>query len=461
MTHAGFALLAVLAVLALAWPLLRRREDASEPDPLAICRDQLREVERDRDLGSIDPEAAAAARREIERRMLAEDERHASRLASGRDGDPPRPARARSGHLAMALLLALFVAGGAAVIYGQLGSVDLADGETAAESVEAPARDRARTGIADLERRLARDPGDLEGWLLLTDAYTALERYGEAAGAMAEAVALDPTDPAFLAGYGELMALDRGGTVTPAARHAFERALAQAPGHPLARYYLALALAQAGEAGAALAAWRGLLADTPSDAHWRAALVERIREAEDALGPAPAAPPGEPVGPSASGPTPEDIEAAAALSPEERMAMVRGMVEGLAARLETEPGNLRGWSRLATSYAVLEDWAGARAAYEHALALAPGDPRLLDGYAEAVANGLDPEVPVAAETAARLDALLERRPDHLAALYVTGLAAAQAGDGARAKARWTRLRDFLAPGSPEREWAERLIESLP
>ena len=66
------ALLTALALAALAAPLLRRhrRGPARAEYDLAVYRDQRAELERDRARGLIDAREAAAARTEIERRML-------------------------------------------------------------------------------------------------------------------------------------------------------------------------------------------------------------------------------------------------------------------------------------------------------------------------------------------------------------------------------------------------------
>ncbi len=54
------------------------------------------------------------------------------------------------------------------------------------------------------------------------------------------------------------------------------------------------------------------------------------------------------------GPSDADVAAASQMSEDERAAMVRGMVEGLATRLEAEPDDLEGWLMLIRSYAVLQ-----------------------------------------------------------------------------------------------------------
>ena len=57
------------------------------------------------------------------------------------------------------------------------------------------------------------------------------------------------------------------------------------------------------------------------------------------------------------------------MSPEERQAMIRGMVERLAARLDQNPDDKEGWTRLARAYDVLGETEKARAARARAAAV--------------------------------------------------------------------------------------------
>jgi len=82
---------------------------------------------------------------------------------------------------------------------------------------------------------------------------------------------------------------------------------------------------------------------------------------------------------AAPGPQPADIAATAKMSPEERQTMIRGMVDGLAARLQQNPGDAAGWQRLANAYRVLGEDQKAADAAARAAALRPNDvPVLLD-----------------------------------------------------------------------------------
>ena len=62
------------------------------------------------------------------------------------------------------------------------------------------------------------------------------------------------------------------------------------------------------------------------------------------------------------------------MSPAERQAMIRGMVDRLAVRLDANPDDAEGWQRLARAYAVLGETAKAEAAAARAAALTKPKP---------------------------------------------------------------------------------------
>src|SRR5262249_10694699 len=119
--------------------------------------------------------------------------------------------------------------------------------------------------------------------------------------------------------------------------------------------------------------------DGPFRPMWRA---EMARVARAAGLPADTATPSMPQ------PSREQQDAMAALTPEQRQQAIRGMVEGLAARMKENPQDRGGWLRLANAWKVLGENASAIDAYAKADALAPVDARILTDWAEAHVRGL-------------------------------------------------------------------------
>jgi cytochrome c-type biogenesis protein CcmH len=129
-----------------------------------------------------------------------------------------------------------------------------------------------------------------------------------------------------------------------------------------ARYFVGLAAEQDGRSDLAADIWRQLLASAPAQAPWLE-LVQRSLERVDPRGAV-----GRGAGPSA-----DDMAAAANLPPEARAAMVRGMVERLAARLQQDGSDLDGWLRLLRAYGVLGEADRAKAAAADARRALAGD----------------------------------------------------------------------------------------
>src|SRR5882672_7674917 len=101
------------------------------------------------------------------------------------------------------------------------------------------------------------------------------------------------------------------GVVTDEAKAAFERALAHDAKQLKARFFLGVAAHQDGAAAKAATIWQDLLKDAKPNSPWAA----MVREALARVGEPP------PPGPSA-----DDVAAAEQMAPQDRAAMVRGMV---------------------------------------------------------------------------------------------------------------------------------------
>ena len=162
----------------------------------------------------------------------------------------------------------------------------------------------------------------------------------------------------------------------------------------------------------------------------------------------------------ARGPSAEDIEAAQNMSTADQQEMIRGMVDGLAERLEKEPEDVEGWRMLARSYGVLGETDKAAEVHKRIVALLPQDAGARVDYAEAlIAKGNPTEAPPQEAVAALEEALEldEANPD---ALFHLGEAARRKGDSTSAGLYWQRLLEQLPPDSEERGWLQQRIDGL-
>ena len=271
--------------------------------------------------------------------------------------------------------------------------------------------------IERLSKRLRVNPDDAEGWRMLGWSYASQGRYNESATAYDEAIKRQPENSELYATLGEILVRAGNGAVTDKAAKAFEATLTRDKLNPRARYFLGLKKAQAGDRKQAIADWIAMLKDASPGDPWVPDLRQHVEalaaemnldvsadlaQVASATAPAtsqPAATPQPRSGTSAPGildelqkgggatssaPAGSTVGAAqvtAAETPEDQYAMIRGMVDGLAARLESEPRDAQGWARLIRSRVVLGETDKARVALAKAREVFSDTPEVLDSIA--------------------------------------------------------------------------------
>lgn len=357
----AFALMTGAAALALLWPLARRvPARAGLPSDVAIYKDQLAEVERDRERGLIAGPEADAARIEISRRLIAADV--ASAAAGPRSASP---LRRRMAALAVVVAVPALALG----VYGRYGSPELPDMPLEAR-LDAPVENASLDElVARVEAHLAQQPEDGRGWEVLAPIYLRAGRAADAQTAYANALRLLGSTAARESAFGEAATVAADNVVTADAKRAFERAVALDADDPKARYYLGVAKEQDGDKAGAVADWSAVLDGLPPASPVSAFLRREIARVRGA---------GQP---GVKGPDAEAVAAASDMTPADRAKMIGGMVEGLAARLKDKGGSLAEWQQLVRAYTVLgqKDKALAAAAdARKALSASPEAVKALD-----------------------------------------------------------------------------------
>lgn len=162
--------------------------------------------------------------------------------------------------------------------------------------------------------------------------------------------------------------------------------------------------------------------------------------------------------PRASSDSVDAAAALAALPPDARDAQIRAMVDGLAARLDDNPGDLDGLRRLARAQTVLGRYDDARGTFARLFAQIPGDVDDWRAYAGLfVAEAGAGTFPVVPEFLRALGELETRVPDDGFVLFFRGGAARANGDVAAALAAWRKLLATIPEAEPARTRLEALI----
>jgi cytochrome c-type biogenesis protein CcmH len=233
--------------------------------------------------------------------------------------------------------------------------------------------------VAQVEAHLAKNPDEGRGWEVVAPIYLRMGRYEDAVKARRMALERNGPTAERHAGLGEALTAAANGIVTAEALAAFKAAVALDADHVMARFFLGLAAEQDGRVTDAVAIWRALLDGAPADSR----LAQFIRGELIRVGGVPSEGP-------PSGPSEDQVADAKNLPPEQRIAMIKGMVERLAERLGKDGSDIEGWLRLVRSYMVLGERERARAAAGEARRALAAEPDKLKRIDELVKGlGLD------------------------------------------------------------------------
>lgn len=372
---------------------LRRagEDDAANPD-LVIYKDQMGEIARDLARGTIGAEDAERLRAEVARRVLEADRQGAipGSAAAGGKG---------AGLAAMLILAATIPAAGAA--YWWMGAPGYPDMPLQPRLAAIDSGIATRPSqMAELERvgvtRDAAIDAEVQAEVAtLTDPEALREAFRQRFEA-GETLAAIRTQERLLAVLGEeataadhanlalALVAEAQGYVSPEAEAELRATLQRDLTNELARYLVGEMFLQGGRYDQAFRFWRPLIEDGNPAAPWVVSIRDRIETVAGLAGIRYEVP-------GASGPSAGDVAAAADMTPEDRQAMIEGMVTQLSERLATDGGDVEDWERLIRSLAVLERLPEAQTIYEEAKTKFEGRPAELSFLRmAAVEAGLSP-----------------------------------------------------------------------
>lgn len=309
----------------------------------------------------------------------------------------------------LSILLALVIFGGATLTYVALGTSGAKDTPMAQRLAELEAARQTRPSQAEAEasalprlpsvappaknylelitklRSIVENrPNDIQGLRLLAQHEMQLGNFELARLAQSQLVNVqgEMVETSDVTRLFEIMVYNTDGYISPEAEAVLDQLLRVEPAILNAQFFKGLLEIQNGRPDLAFPVWRNLLAVSPPNAPW----VDQVR---DQL-PRVAAAAGvrydpEEIQTSQSGPTQSDIAAAAEMSAEDRMEMIRGMVSGLSQRLADEGGPVEDWVKLIRALVVLKDIDRAKGIHEEALSVfaqSPSDLQALRASAD-------------------------------------------------------------------------------
>ena len=166
-------------------------------------------------------------------------------------------------------------------LYGQLGRPELLRSPPASA---AEARESLQATIEQLAARLAKEPNDLQGWLLLGRSLEATGNAGKALTAYEFARKLAPDNLDVTALYAQALAETNQGSMTGKPAALVDEILARDPRHPTGLWLAGLAAAEKGDLAVAAGHWRSLAVLLEPDSEDYRIVTEYIARAEATAG---------------------------------------------------------------------------------------------------------------------------------------------------------------------------------
>lgn len=278
----------VLIMIALAFilPPLGQSQQTSSPNVdeavnLAVYRDQISELDSERQKGVLSDLQYQQDRNDIERRLL-EDVSELNELPKSRS-------KVSSRGVVYATAIALPVL--AVLLYLRIGNVaSFSTSTTLTDNVaqsKAPnlgssmrSQERIEENVAVLAQRLEQNPDDAQGWIMLARSYNTLEKYSQAAAAYAKATTLKPGDADLWADYAFVAAMANGKSLQGQPSEFITKALAIDPENPKALELAGSAAFEAKNYKQAVEYWEKLSGKTPPDSELGQILAKRVLEAK-------------------------------------------------------------------------------------------------------------------------------------------------------------------------------------
>lgn len=292
-----FAIGALALVLLAVWmlrPAWRQRLAAGAPPSstnagvIGVIGEQLAALDREHSAGQLDAAQHRAARRELQRRVLAETAAGEVVIEASNSSKTPR---------LVALAIPLF----AAALYAAIGNPAGLNAQPAPPEAQAATKaatepevspEAVQAMLASLAERLEKPSGnpagDVQGWTMLARSYAALQRFADADRAYARAIALAPQDAPeraqLLADRADVLAVLQGQRTDGEPDRLIAQALGIDPKNPKALALAGSAAFERKDFAAASRYWQQARERAPDGSAFAAGLDRSLAAAQEAGG---------------------------------------------------------------------------------------------------------------------------------------------------------------------------------
>ncbi|MET3106261.1 cytochrome c-type biogenesis protein CcmH [Oxalobacteraceae bacterium GrIS 2.11] len=266
----GMAALALCFVLPV---LLRKQSSSSLLDAgqvnEQVMRDQLHELDSDRQAGTLNEAAHESAKRELVRRLV--EQKYQARTA----------VTTKQTWLAFALALAVPLT--SLCLYQYLGTGAALDPKQRSATAQDVGQEQILAMVQRLAAKLKQQPGDAEGWAMLARSYFELGRYQDAADAYAHLTQLVPDNADNLASYALTLALSQNRNLQGEPVQLLQRAVQIDPKNIRALSLLGSAAFDRHDYAEAIRSWEQVLPLVPAESEIARSTQGSIDEAQALL----------------------------------------------------------------------------------------------------------------------------------------------------------------------------------
>lgn len=233
----------------------RNRQDSRIEPMLSVYRSRLVEMKTEVEAGLLSETEAAVAENELNKDLLNEVVENKNQV--------DHSAKPESRNWWAAGITAVLLPVIAISIYMVLGSPDIASTSPQPHSVDPDSPATHPSSIEEmvdqLAVRLESDPGDLQGWLMLTNSYMTLGRYQEAVKVVERLYALHGDEPYIMLRYADVLATANNGRLSGKPAELIQKALTIDPDNITGLWLAGLTEDEQGNQAAAIEYWQRLL----------------------------------------------------------------------------------------------------------------------------------------------------------------------------------------------------------
>lgn len=275
------AALLVVALLFIVLPLWRKADNTNDvlrdTANLEILRDQSAELDADLNNGLLTQDAYEQGKRELQARLL-EEVKTTGQPATKPPHNPAKP---------LAIILAVMLPIFSVSLYLVIGNIDALSPQ-AQQPLDENIADasgvvRSAAALQALEKRMAQQPGDPNGWYMLARTYTEMQRFSDAANAYKKLVGLVPDVSQLWANYADVLAMKNNRSLQGEPAKLLEKALELDGNNTMALALSGQAAIERGDYVATIKHWQKLIQLLPPDFANLQMYRDAIQRARDEL----------------------------------------------------------------------------------------------------------------------------------------------------------------------------------